>query len=232
MVVNRIQEKHSVNAFQRPLLPVLGFFQYFVRDPANRAFWHLYAVNIADVFIDIVAGHSFCIHGYDLGFDIFTDTGLVFLENLWIEFAFPIPGNSDFRVSETGLQGFAAVAIPAVVCRLLWLIVALITKFFIQFALKSILHEPGDCLLEQILDVRHAGHIRCFQHFVNLFSSGHLLRGSFQNSPHFNYHAGAAPAQIGMKTGRRKIARFLVKSAWERHTTKHGGGSCKQLFRC
>jgi hypothetical protein len=30
---------------------------------------------------------------------------------------------------------------------------------------------------------------------------------------HLNNHAGAAPAQIGMKTGRRKIARFLVKSA-------------------
>jgi len=30
---------------------------------------------------------------------------------------------------------------------------------------------------------------------------------------HINPHAGAAPAQIGMKTGRRKIARFLVKSA-------------------
>lgn len=30
---------------------------------------------------------------------------------------------------------------------------------------------------------------------------------------HTNNHAGAAPAQIGMKTGRRKIARFLVKSA-------------------
>ena len=30
---------------------------------------------------------------------------------------------------------------------------------------------------------------------------------------HINNHAGAAPAQIGMKTGRRKIARFLVKSA-------------------
>jgi hypothetical protein len=30
---------------------------------------------------------------------------------------------------------------------------------------------------------------------------------------HHNNHAGAAPAQIGMKTGRRKIARFLVKSA-------------------
>jgi hypothetical protein len=27
---------------------------------------------------------------------------------------------------------------------------------------------------------------------------------------HLNHHAGAAPAQIGMKTGRRKIARFLV----------------------
>ena len=27
---------------------------------------------------------------------------------------------------------------------------------------------------------------------------------------HMNFHAGAAPAQIGMKTGRRKIARFLL----------------------
>ena len=28
---------------------------------------------------------------------------------------------------------------------------------------------------------------------------------------HTNPHAGAAPAQIGMKTGRRKIARFLIQ---------------------
>jgi hypothetical protein len=30
---------------------------------------------------------------------------------------------------------------------------------------------------------------------------------------HINHHAGAAPAQKGMKTGRRKIARLLVKYA-------------------
>ena len=30
---------------------------------------------------------------------------------------------------------------------------------------------------------------------------------------HINPHAGAAPAQIGMKTGRRKIARFLLQYA-------------------
>ena len=30
---------------------------------------------------------------------------------------------------------------------------------------------------------------------------------------HTNPHAGAAPAQIGMKTGRRNIARFLIQSA-------------------
>jgi len=34
-----------------------------------------------------------------------------------------------------------------------------------------------------------------------------------QGAFHLNNHAGAAPAQIGMKTGRRKTARFLVKSA-------------------
>ena len=38
---------------------------------------------------------------------------------------------------------------------------------------------------------------------------------------HKNYHAGAAPAQIGMKTESAKFSVFLY-NAFERHTTKHG----------
>ena len=38
---------------------------------------------------------------------------------------------------------------------------------------------------------------------------------------HKNYHAGAAPAQIGMKTEAAKFPVFLY-NVFERHTTKHG----------
>ena len=45
---------------------------------------------------------------------------------------------------------------------------------------------------------------------------------------HKNYHAGAAPAQIGMKTEAAKFSVFLY-NVFERHTTKHGRRSCAQL---
>ena len=48
------------------------------------------------------------------------------------------------------------------------------------------------------------------------------------HSLHKNHHAGAAPAQIGMKTEAAKFPVFLY-NVFERHTTKHGRVSCMQL---
>lgn len=49
---------------------------------------------------------------------------------------------------------------------------------------------------------------------------------------HSNNHAGAAPAQIGVKTGPAEFTRFHVLTRLERHTTKHGIENNTQLICC
>ncbi len=48
----------------------------------------------------------------------------------------------------------------------------------------------------------------------------------------FNPHAGAAPAQIEMKTEAAKFPVFCYTVLEGRHTTKHGRVSCSQLYVC
>ena len=49
---------------------------------------------------------------------------------------------------------------------------------------------------------------------------------------HTNPHAGAAPAQIEMKTEAAKFPVFCYTVLEGRHTTKHGRVSCSQLYVC
>ena len=74
--------------------------------------------------LDISSAHSFCVHGQNLFFDILTDTGLVFLQQLGLKFSFTVPGYGDFYVSEAGTQRLAAVTVSAIV-RVLVLVVVL-----------------------------------------------------------------------------------------------------------
>lgn len=184
MVVDGIQKNNGVDTFQQSLLAFLGFFQHFVDDPADGAFGNLYSVYIFDVFVDIVAGHPFGIHGDDLSFNVFADAGLVLFQDLRIELAFSIPGHSDFCISETGFQRFLAIAIPAVFGILLGLVVTFISQTFIQFASQTVLHELSDGLSVQFFDVFHAADIQCLQHLRDLFSPGHFLRASIQLPSH------------------------------------------------
>ncbi len=52
------------------------------------------------------------------------------------------------------------------------------------------------------------------------------------NLSHTNPHAGAAPAQIEMKTEAAKFPVFCYTVLEGRHTTKHGRVSCSQLYVC
>ena len=163
-----IHENDGIGAFQGSLLPFPDDGKNLVRDSADGAIRYLYAVNVTDVSFDIRCRHSFGVHGQNLFFNVLTDAGLILLEQLRLKLSLPIPRGADFHVSEAGFQLLAAVTIPGVVCFLVAEIIFAVTEFFIQLRFQSVLHKFCDGLLEQALDICHAGDVGFLQQLANL----------------------------------------------------------------
>src|SRR5699024_7551000 len=72
----------------------------------------------------------------------------------------------------------AAVAVTAVVCLLVLVVVFAVAQLVIQLCLQAILHEFGNGFLEQILDVIHAADVCHLQQLTDLLSTGIFFRGT------------------------------------------------------
>ena len=112
---------------------------------------------------NIARRHPFRIHGQNLFLDILADAGLMFFNQLRLEFSFSVSGNIYFYISETGSQRFLAVTIPAVIRLFVPIVILALSKFLIKFCIESGFHKFGNGFLEQILDILHAAHIACLQ---------------------------------------------------------------------
>jgi len=86
---------------------------------------------------DISSCHSFGIHGNDFFFHVLGYRILIFLDDLGFKFAFAIPGNCDLHVTVRSMHGFRGMAISAVVCFFVAIIVFGVTKLLIEFFIKD-----------------------------------------------------------------------------------------------
>ena len=73
--------------------------------------------------------HAFCVHRQDLLLYVLADAGLVLLQQLRLIHPFPVSGNGDVHLSKTGSQRLGAMAVPAVICLLVPVIVLAVAKF-------------------------------------------------------------------------------------------------------
>ena len=155
VVMDGVHEHHRINAFQRPLLPFLRCRKYLVRDPAHGAFRRLDAVDVPDVIHDVRGGHPLGVHGDDFLLHILADAGLILFQNHRLKLSFPISRHLDKRVTKTGPQRFAAVAVSAIVRFFLLRVVPIVSQMLVHFRVQPVFHEFRDGLTEQQLDVLH-----------------------------------------------------------------------------
>ena len=132
------------------------------------------------------------VHGQDLLLYVLADAGLVLFQHLRLKFPLPVPVNRYRYISKAGAQRFAAVAIAAVVCVLVLVVVFAVAQLVIQLRLQAILHELGNGLLEQILDVIHAADVCHLQQLTDLLSTGIFFRGAILSGHMVNLLCGAS----------------------------------------
>ena len=133
---------------------------------------------------NVPCGHAFGIHRKDLFLDVLADAGLVFLQELRLEFSLAVAGDRNLHVSEAGAQRFAAVSVSAVLRFLVLVIVFAVAEFVIQFCIQPILHEFRYGLFEEILDVLHAADVAFLQEFPDFCPPGLLFRAAVLSAAH------------------------------------------------
>ena len=121
---------------------------------------------------NITGGHDLSVHGQNLLLNVLTDAGLVLLQALRFKLALADPGNRHIHFPNACAQNLAAVAVAAVVRLLVLVVVLAVTQLLIQLCLQAILHELGNGLLEQILDVIHAAEVCHLQQLADFLSTG------------------------------------------------------------
>src|SRR5699024_4616491 len=178
VVVNGVQEHHRIDGLQRPLLPLFGNGKDLVCDPAYGAVRYRNPIDVLDMSLNIAGGHALGVHGQDLLLNVLADAGLALFQHLRLKLPFPVPGNRDLHVSKACPERLAAMTIPAVVCSLVLVVISAVAQILIQLCLQTVLHEFGNGLLEQVLDVIHAADVCHLQKFSDLLSTGVFFRGA------------------------------------------------------
>ena len=173
-----IQKDHGVDRLKRPLLPLLGNGQNSVCDAADRAVRNGYSLDILDMGLNIAGGHALGIHLQDFLLNVLTDAGLVLFQYLRFKFPLSVSRYRHIHFTKTGMQTLAAVAVAAVVCVLVLVIVFAVAQFVIQLSFQTILHELGNGLFEQVLDVVHTADVCHLQQLTDLLSPGIFFRAS------------------------------------------------------
>ena len=125
---------------------------------------------------NIAGSHTLGVHGQDFLLNVLADTGLVLFQHLGFKFPLSVSGNRHIHFAKAGTQPFATVAVAAVVCVFVLIIVSAVAQLVIQLCLQAILHELGNRLFEQILDVIHAADVCHLQQLTDLFSTGIFFR--------------------------------------------------------
>ena len=142
--------------------------------------------------LNIAGGHALGVHGQDLFLYVLADTGLILFQHLGLKFSLPVPGNRHIHFAKAGTQPFAAVAVTAVICVLVLVVVFAVAQLVIQLCLQTILHELGNGLLKQILDVIHAADVCQLQQLTDLLSTGIFFRGTILSGHMVNLLCGAS----------------------------------------
>ena len=101
----------------------------------------------------------FGIHRQDLFLDVLASTGLVFLQHLGFKLPFPVTRDGYFHIAEASAQGFTAVAIAAVGCVFVFVVVLAVAQLVIQFCFQAVFHKFGGGFFEQVLDVIHVADV-------------------------------------------------------------------------
>ena len=128
--------------------------------------------------LSVAGGHTFGVHGQDFFLNVLADAGLVLFQHLGLKFPLAVPGNRYRYISKAGAQRLIAVPVAAVICVLVLVVVFAVAQLVIQLCFQTVLHELGNGLLEQILDVIHAADVCHLQQLTDLLSTGIFFRGA------------------------------------------------------
>ena len=96
--VHAIHEGEGVERFQRARLPFLHGFHDVIRDVGNLLGRELEPIDFVDGLGDVALAHAAPVHGNDFVFD-FGDVALVLRDDLRLERAVAVAGDSDFRLA-------------------------------------------------------------------------------------------------------------------------------------
>src|SRR5699024_6191209 len=149
-----------------------------VCDPAYGAVRYGNPIDVLDMGLNIAGGYALGVHGQDLFLNVLADAGLTLFQHLGLKFPFSVPGHRDFHVSIAGPKRLASMTIPAVVCSLVLVVISAVAQILVQFCLQTVLHEFGNGLLEQVLDVIHAADVCHLQKFSDFLSTGIFFRAA------------------------------------------------------
>ena len=97
--------------------------------------------------LDIASGHALGVHGKDFFLNVLDDTGLVLFQHLRLKVPLPVSRDRYLHISKAGVQPLAAVAVTAVICVLVLVVVFTVAQLVIQLRFQAILHELGNGLL-------------------------------------------------------------------------------------
>lgn len=123
---------------------------------------------------------------------VLTGADLVLFQHMELKFPLPISKNRHTHISKAGAQRFVTVAVTAVICVFVLIIVSAVAQLIIQLDLQTILHKFDNGLFEQILDVIHATDVCHLQQLADLLSPSIFFRGAILSGYIVNLLCGAS----------------------------------------
>ena len=93
MIMDGVHEYNRIDRLQRALLPFSCNGKDFICNTAYCRIRDLYAVDIADMLLNIRSCHALGIHGQDLFLNVLADAGLVLFQKLRLKFSLSVSRN-------------------------------------------------------------------------------------------------------------------------------------------
>ena len=105
--------------------------------------------------MDVSCAHAPCVEGYHF-FLYPGNIPLVFWDQFWLKFPFPVPWDIDLELTILTLQCFRGMSISLIGCRSLSFLILFITERRIQFCLHEFLKDILEAVSEQAVDISYA----------------------------------------------------------------------------
>ena len=132
-----IHENNRIDFFQRSFLPFFYEGKDLIRDPADGTVRNFDIVQFAHMAFNIIRGHSFSIHRYNLFFHVLCNRILILFDNLWFKLTFPVSWDINLHITIAGMHGLLGMAVSGIIRFLVPIIILGISQFLIHFLIQS-----------------------------------------------------------------------------------------------